>query len=451
MNSIASDLPEIEFEQTADEDEEIFNIPGPKRKVYTAQGDPEIDSLYNKHKRGKLLVQPEFQRQFVWDVAKASRLIESALLDIPLPVIYLSEDLDGKEIVIDGQQRLTAFFSFIDGAFPDRRDFRLGSLKVFTELNGKMFKDLEEELQDKIRYYKVRTITFQKESEADLRFEVFERLNSGAVPLNAQELRNCVFRGAYNQLLKDLAQDPDFRYLLGEKGPDKRMKDVELVLRFAAFQHATYLNYRSPVTRFLNDDLQRYQNIGEVDATVLRERFKNAVTLIRSLLDQHAFKRFNRGDGRNPNGHWEPKKFNASLYDILMFSMATADKNAVHRNLDAIREALVHLMTADEEFIASIELSTSSVQAVTTRFDKWRSTLNSILGVGQKEPRCFSRKLKEELYAADPTCAICNQRIASLDDAAVDHVEQYWLGGRTIPENARLTHRFCNWSRPRKE
>jgi HNH endonuclease len=108
-------------------------------------------------------------------------------------------------------------------------------------------------------------------------------------------------------------------------------------------------------------------------------------------------------------------------------------------------------MTDDQNFVNSIELSTSSVQAVTMRFDKWRSMLQGILGVRQKEPRCFSYKLKEELMEKDPTCAICGQRIQSLDDSAIDHVMQYWMGGKTIPENARLTHRYCNWARPRNE
>jgi len=450
MNKKTEELNEAEFEQTLKEGKSI-EIPSTKRRVYTDQGDPEIESLYGKYKRGKLVIQPDFQRRFVWDAKKSSRLIESALLDIPLPVIYLFEEKDGKEYVIDGQQRLTAFFSFIDGRFPEERDFKLTGLKVFTELNRKSFKELDEELQDKIRYCKIRTITFRKESGTDLKFEVFERLNTGAVSLNDQELRNCVYRGPYNELLKQLSKDADFMYLIGLKKPDKRMKDVELVLRFAAFYHSTYLNYKPPMRKFLNHDMEKYQYISEMEAIKLRNAFKNAVTIIKSLLDNHAFKRFYRGDERNPNGYWEPKKFNASLYDILMYSFANEDKNKVYQNLDAIREALIYLMTSDQDFIDAIELSTSSVQAVTRRFDKWRLCLQGIIGIAQKEPRCFSLKLKQQLYSSDPTCSICGQRIQSIDDAAIDHIEQYWVGGRTIPENARLTHRYCNWARSRKD
>ena len=422
-----------------------------KRKIYTEQGDLEIESLLGKFKRGRLNIQPEYQRQFVWDKVKSSHLIESALLDIPLPMVYLSEEKDGKENVIDGQQRLTSFFSFIDGKLPDGNDFKLSGLKVFTEQKKKKYSELSDELQDKIRYYKIRTIKFKKESDNDLQFEIFARLNTGSVPLNDQELRNCIYRGKFNDLLKELTQDNDFKYLLGLSNADKRMKDRELVLRFAAFHFYTYLNYKAPIKNFLNHTMEKYQNISDNDAQDLRNAFKNTVQIIKTLLDKNAFKRFYRGDEKNKNGKWEPLKFNVSLYDILMYSFAREDKNTVYQNLDCIREALIDLMTTDQEFIDSIELSTSGVKAVTIRFDKWRMTLQNILGINTKEPRCFTYTLKKELFDANRTCSICHNHISNIDDSAVDHIQQYWTGGQTIPENARLTHHYCNNARPRVE
>ena len=134
-----------------------------------------------------------------------------------------------------------------------------------------------------------------------------------------------------------------------------------------------------------------------------------------------------------------------------MYSFAREDKNTVFQNLDRVREALIDLMTKDQIFIDSIELSTSSKKAVTNRFDKWRFTLQTILGIGEKEPRCFTLQLKQELFDTNDTCAICGNKIRNIDDAAVDHIEQYWTGGKTIPVNARLTHRYCNNARPRIE
>lgn len=421
------------------------------KKIFTSSGDLEIESLHGKKTRGRLILQPDFQRQYVWDPTKASKLIESAILQIPLPIIYLSEEKDGREYVIDGQQRLTSFFSFIDGKFPDGKPFKLGGLNVRTDLNGKRFSDLSDEEQDKIRYYKIRAITFQKDSSEELKFEIFERLNTGSVQLNDQELRNCLYRGNLNQAIREMAADADFMYLCGLKTPDKRMRDIELVLRFCAFYHKTYLNYKAPIRNFLNSEAQEKKDISEKDLQELKTAFKNACQLTKSIFDKNAFKRYYKGKDGNPNGNWEPKKFNVSLYDILMYSFAKEDKNKVYQNLDAIREALIHLMTEDQDFIDSIELSTSSVQAVTIRFDKWRNTLQSVLGIAQKEPRCFSHQLKEELMKQNPTCAICQQRISNIDDAAIDHIKQYWTGGKTIPENARLTHRYCNCARPRND
>ncbi len=432
------------------ENDEYYDL-STKRTIFTDQGDPEVDSLHKRYLKGRLNVQPGFQRQFVWDKVKSSRLIESALLDIPIPIIYLSEEKDGKDNVIDGQQRLTAFFSFIDGKFPDNSDFKLSGLNVFTELNGKKFNELSEDIQDKIMTYKIRVIKFKKESDNDLQFEIFARLNTGAVPLNDQELRNCVYRGRFNELLKELSQEQDYKYLLGISKPEKRMRDVELVLRFASFYFNSYLNYNAPIKRFLNSTMETYQHISIDHELKLKNAFKNSISIIRNLLGTNAFKRYYIGTERNKNGRWEQQKFNVSLFDILMYSFSKEDKNSVFQNLDRIREALIDLMTTDQDFIDSIELSTSSKKMVTIRFDKWRLTLQSILGIGTKEPRCFSYALKQQLFENDSNCSICGNRILNIDDAAVDHIDQYWTGGKTIPENARLAHRFCNNSRSRRE
>jgi Protein of unknown function DUF262/HNH endonuclease len=447
-----ADSEELEFDAPEEDSALPIEILKSRRKVYTELADPEIEALLGKSKRGKLVVQPDFQRHFVWDQVKASKLIESALLSIPIPIVYLSEEPDNKEYVIDGQQRLTSFFSFIDGRLPSGTEFRLIGLTVFPELNGKRYRELPESVQDQIRYFSLRTITFKSESDPNIKFEVFERLNTGSVSLNDQELRNCIYRGRFNRLLTRLSEDPDFMYIVGLTKPDKRMKDVELVLRFSAFYHATYLNYRPPMRNFLNLEADKYRNISDKDEQELTAAFKNACQVIKSMFGTNAFRRFYRGSSdKSVSGYWEPKKFNASLYDILMYTLAREDKNIIFQSLDAVRESLIYLMTANEEFINSIELSTSSVQAVTRRFDTWRLALQDVIGVSRREPRCFSRQLKEALFKSNRACNLCGQKIEVVDDAAVDHVKQYWTGGRTIPENARLTHRYCNWARPRSD
>lgn len=439
---------EIEFENPIeDEIEETYDNP----QVFSKPADTEITSFLDKIKRGLLVLQPDFQRYYVWDDIKASRLIESSLLEIPLPTIYLSEESDNKTYVIDGQQRLTSFVSFINGTFPDGSVFKLRGLKAYTDLNKKGFNELPIEYQDKILHFTIRTITFLKQSGRDLKFEIFERLNTGSVALNDQELRNCVYRGKYNKLLKEMSEFTDFKYLTGLTEPDRRMADIELVLRFCAFYHATYLKYKPPMKKFLNNDMLKYQNISDEDAQELKDKFKNGLMIVRSMFDKNAFKRYYRGKEDSINGYWEPKKFNFSLYDVLLGILCTQDRNVIYQKMDSIREGFIDLMVNDESFINSIELSTSSIQAVVNRFDKFRIMVQDITGINSHETRIFSMTLKKELFHKNPTCAICNQQILSIDDSAVDHIEQYWNGGRTIPENARLTHRYCNWSRPRKE
>lgn len=415
------------------------------KTISVLPADSALGYLYSLHLTGRLNVQPPYQRKYVWDNGKASKLIESILMNIPIPMIYLAQTLDGDLNVIDGQQRLTSVFKFMSG------DFKLSSMKVFPNLKGKSFKELEKKYQNIINDYTVRTNTFTADSDPELQYEIFSRLNTGSVQLNTQELRNCVYRGKFNEFIKELALDKDFLDIFGLSAPSKRMKDVEFVLRFIAFYSNGYQNYKSPIKTFLNETMRRYSNANETDYKNLRLAFKNAVTNIKSLLGTNCFKRFKVGSQMDKNGEWEQNRFNAALFDILMDSMARLDPTVVYRHLDSIREAYINLMCESEEFNASITINTSDKPEVKRRFEIWNNTLNTVIGDDQVEKRCFSRELKEKLYKENPTCEICKQYITSVDDAAVDHVEQYWMGGKTIESNARLTHRYCNWSRSRKE
>jgi len=420
--------------------------------IFTKESDREISSLHERYKRGRLVLDPKYQRKFVWDQKQASRLVESVLLKVPLPMIYLAEQLDGKEEVIDGQQRLTSLFHYMDGRFGQQDAFKL--VGVSKNISGKSFRDLDEASQDQIRGYTIRVVTFNKESDIDLKYMIFERLNSGSVKLNHQELRNCTCWGKYNDLLKEMATESDFTKLLNfdTSGGDKKMRDVELVLRFAAFFHAGYKNYKAPMKNFLNRDMEQYRNIDDKDVSSLRNGFRNALSITKSLLGEHSFHRFIRGRGEDHrHGNWEVQKYNVALYDILMGCFSYRQKSEIQPHLDSLREALVDLMTGDEEFLNSIDRYTDGARQVAHRFRRWEETIDRIIGRPHREPRQFSMKLKETLYLNDPTCKLCDQRIHTIDDASVDHIKQYWLGGKTIPSNARLSHRYCNFARSKKE
>lgn len=434
----------LEFEE---EDGEI-DLSGNKKIDFTGK-DSDIDGLYRQYEKGRLIIQPNYQRKYVWDAKKASLLIESILINIPIPIIYLAATKDGKINVIDGQQRLTSIFCFIKGKFPDGKEFKLTGLQVLTDLKGMRFTDLEEELQNKLLDYSVRTITFSSDSDPDLQYEIFARLNTGSVALNPQELRNCVYRGEFNEFIKKLASDKEYLALLGLTEPHKRMTDVELVLRFVSFYKKTYINYKSPIKIFLNDTMRENEYISDIDKTKIENAFKTAVTNLTSLLGENSFRRFKL---EKQNGYvWEKSRLNVALFDIMMDSMARIDTSVLMRHLDAVREAYIDLMVSNQDFIDSIMINTSDTSVVNKRFKIWNRVIDEIIQDDKADTRCFTKEFKQKLYDVNPTCTICGQHISSIDDSAVDHIEQYWMGGKTIPENARLTHRYCNWSRARKE
>jgi len=203
--------------------------------------------------------------------------------------------------------------------------------------------------------------------------------------------------------------------------------------------------------RFLNKEMEEYRNLNEAEENELRNVFKKSVKLSKIVFGDKAFHRFVAGSREDPNGYYE-KKMNKGLFDIIMFGFTMYDENQIIPNSDAIREELLWMMTHEVDFINAISGSgTDSKEKTLTRFDKWLSALKEIVGTPKTEPRTFSLQYKKQLWESNPTCAICGQKIHIIDDAEVDHVEQYWRGGKTIPLNARLTHRYCNRSRPRDD
>ncbi|MDE6250770.1 MAG: DUF262 domain-containing protein [Alphaproteobacteria bacterium] len=426
------------------------------QQIFTQSTDPNIHTLFSMWQSGDIILRPSFQRKYVWNSGQASKLIESILLGFPVPVIYVSETDDGKWLVIDGQQRLTSIIRFMNNEFehPDGRktEFKLSSLNVLDQYNKCRFVDLDKEAQRKLKNYSIRIVVILKNSGPDIKFDMFERLNRGSVGLNDMELRNCIYRGTYMETVKALAKDTVFRELVGLRNNEPRMKDVELVLRFMAFSHQTYLKYSAPMKKFLNDDCEHFKIYDDKQRKEDEERFKNALYLIKTIYGKQAFKRYVI-DLDTKEGKWDNKSLNinTSLFDIYMWFFSTQDKNKVTRNADLIREATIDLMVNDEKFIDSITRSTSGNVQVRTRFDIFRHRMEQILANDQTQARCYTHQFKNELFEKDNTCAICGNKIMSVDDAAVDHIEQFWMGGTTTADNARLTHRYCNNHRSRND
>jgi hypothetical protein len=180
---------------------------------------------------------------------------------------------------------------------------------------------------------------------------------------------------------------------------------------------------------------QRYQD--------LERAFRNAVQLCGTVFGEHAFRRFNPGSQSDSAGKWENQP-NKALYDVVMWGFSRYTPAQIVPVADAVFEELINMMCTDQDFISAITYSTADRNKVQLRFSRWQSALDEIVGYRGPEPRTFSLAWKQQLFEANPTCALCGQKIRFLDDAHVHHVQHYWRGGRTIPENSALVHRYCN-------
>ena len=212
--------------------------------VSIEKADRSLAELLRWFRSGRLIIDPEWQRSYVWDNKRASKLVESFLMDIPIPVVYLSKTDDGKYEVIDGVQRLTSVFNFFEGRLT------LNGMEFFRALNKKTFKEIEVVLQNKLEDATVRTFELSPKTSKNLLFIIFERLNTGGIALNEMEIRNCIYRGRLNDLIKELARYPAFLECVDQANINKRMYDRNLVLRFLAFYEKTYHKAQSGLKAF---------------------------------------------------------------------------------------------------------------------------------------------------------------------------------------------------------
>jgi hypothetical protein len=259
-----------------------------------------------------------------------------------------------------------------------------------------------------------------------------------------------MYRGPYNDMLNDLAENQFLLKIRHADTPHKRMDDRQLILRFFAMKRNSHLNYRGGMKQFMNREMIAHRHASASELGALKSMFESAIECAWTVFGPNAFRRWSLGDVAHRDGQWETK-LNVALWDTILYTFAFFEKRQIVASADAIREEFLDLMSNDELFVDYIGRTTDKPDRVRYRADAWRKRLDAVISTPAGEARAFSRRLKDSLHAADPTCAICDQHIQAPEDAEVDHVHHYWRGGATIEANARLAHRHCNRARGGRE
>lgn len=232
----------------------------------------------------RYILDPDFQRDFVWPEDKQSKLIESCVMRIPLPVFYLAEARDGRIIVVDGLQRLTTIQRYVKGQFR-LRGLDSGENRARPHpLEGNCFKELALNLQERILDTQLITYILDSKAPERARLDIFERVNSG-VPLTRQQMRNALYNGVATNWLKDAADSPEFRTATGGSLDRRTMRDREAINRFCAFSLIGWQNYRGgDMDTFLAGGLTRMSEASGKDLATLRQQFDNSMQINRRVV-----------------------------------------------------------------------------------------------------------------------------------------------------------------------
>ena len=241
----------------------IENVDSQIIKIRTKSLDVSFNELYDMYKNKELTISPDYQRLFRWEEEKQSRFVESLILEMPVPPIFVIETEDGVYELIDGLQRISSYLHFRGERLGETDDdfLVLRGCDIVDDLNGLTFDELPKTLQIKIKRSFVRMEVIKKESEISLKYHMFKRLNTGGELLSAQEIRNCTIRllgsGGIN-FLEECSKNSDFKSVIKRVSAEKRKTryDQELILRFFAIKNDID-NYRYPVTDYLTRYLEK--------------------------------------------------------------------------------------------------------------------------------------------------------------------------------------------------
>jgi uncharacterized protein with ParB-like and HNH nuclease domain len=321
-----------------------------------------------------LLLDPDYQRNYIWDNKRASLLVESVLLNVPIPVIYVAEDDEGRWNIVDGLQRLNSLRRFFDN------EFKLRGLEILDELNRLQFSTLNPKAKRLLNNGILRVIVIKAESHPEIKYDIFQRLNRGAVSLNEQELRNCMYRGPLSTLLKELRNYPPFLKAIGLTAPHKRYYDSELILRFFALnesydnEEGKIVGYPNKMKTFLNRYMENHKNIPDTDAESLKRLFKNTIDNVISILPPPSFRRVKPEDGAIDT------RLNRALMDAIMVAFSRFDDSFLKIHRDEILALYQNLPKDDLAFNDALIYGTSDTKKLEYRINTWFRAIQAMQG-----------------------------------------------------------------------
>jgi hypothetical protein len=357
------DTDGVETEQKAENEDESWGD-YPLDTLLIRNENRTVFDVVRRMDKGSFVMDPDFQRDFIWPIDKQSKLIESVLMRIPLPVFYLAEDDLGRMVVVDGLQRLSTFQRFF------RNELRL-RLPGQEKLDKKKFEDLAPKLQNRVEDCNLVLYVIDAKVPERARLDIFERVNGG-VPLTRQQMRNCLYMGSATRFLKEEARKPIFRDATGGSLKEDTMRDREFVNRFCAFQLQDLDEYKGDMDDFLACALRRMNTFDPNQFIGLSKAFERTLKNNYLVFGKHSFRKHTTAQSSRG-------VLNASLWDVMSTGLSGVATSEVQERQVALREAFASLMQ-DELFLRSITYSPNSTSQVRHRFRTTRQLFKEIFG-----------------------------------------------------------------------
>ena len=344
----------------------------PLDSVFVRKEQRSVAEIIKRIKANRYILNPDFQRDFVWPLKKQSRLIESCLMRIPLPVFYVAEANDGRIVVVDGLQRLTTFIRYLNDEFSLTKLGDNSEDTVYKNpLHGKRFSDLSINLQERLEDTQLTLYILDSKAPDRAKLDIFERVNSGE-PLARQQMRNCLFNGQATKWLKWASERKEFVDATGESLDRKSMRDREAINRFCAFLIMGYGKYKGDMDDFLAESLEIMNKMSNENLMKLKDLFLTSMKINYKLFGRHAFRKSLAVNKQNA----QRSIINISLFDVCSVFFAKNSKILDNVQESLIRSRMSKLLTY-YDFAQSISYSTNGRRQVSTRFEMMKYLLSS--------------------------------------------------------------------------